>query len=41
MFTVVLSRDLIAEDTSTMETLEALGNMEKDDPFEVIYLHIL
>jgi hypothetical protein len=22
-----------------METLEALGNMEKDDPFEVIYLH--
>ena len=34
-----VTRDLIAEDTSTMETLEALWDMEKDDPFEVIYLH--
>lgn len=34
-----VTRNPIAEDTSTMETLEALGDMEKDDPFEVIYLH--
>lgn len=34
-----VTRDPIAEDTSTIETLEALGDMEKDDRLEVIYFH--